>query len=194
MNNITKEELKADLKEDLKIDRRVTRAESDIDHTDESVKVVNSDLQNHKVQYRTEFLIMFGVLLGLIVGLFYFAHQINVGMQSQLTEIRIEMADNKQLIVANSTQVASLRLEVRGDNAENRQLIMANSTQLEANSTQLEANSTQLEANSTQLEILRAEAVETNKRLDNVDGRLASVEYVLNINHQPSANNKTDNR
>ena len=187
MEYVTKE----DHKEDLKTDRRVTRAEADIVHTDESVKAIDADLQSHKDRNRTEFRFLFVFLVGLVVGLFYFVHQLNIEMQRQFGEMQVQLgetkhqisavrsdvADNRRLIEANSTQLESLRSEVRSDVADNKRLI---------------------EENSTQLASLRSEVVETNKRidkvndrLDNVDDRLAVVENVLSIEHQTSAYYKT---
>lgn len=148
MEYVTKE----DHKEDLKTDRRVTRAEADIVHTDERVKAINADMQNHKVQYRTEFRFVVVLLVGIAAGLYYFLHQVNMDMQRQFGE-------TKQQISALSSDVA-----------DNRRLI---------------------EANSTQLESLRSEVGETNKRIDEMNERLAVVENVLSIDHQTSAYYKT---
>ena len=119
MEYVTKE----DHKEDLKTDRRVTRAEADIVHTNAKVKSIDTDVQNHKVQYRTEFRFIAVLLVSIAIGLFYFIHHVNMEMQRQFGdmslqfgELRSDVADNRRLIEANSTQLVSLRSEVEETN------------------------------------------------------------------------------
>ena len=162
MEYVTKE----DHKEDLKTDRRVTRAEADIVHTNEKVKAVDTDVQNQKVQIRTEFRFIAALLVSIAVGLFYFIHHVNMEMHRQFEnvhrqfgnmhlqfgELRSDVADNRRLIEANSTQLVSLRSEVVETNKR---------------------------------------IDEVNDRIDSMNDRLAVVENVLSIDHQTSAYYKT---
>ena len=162
MEYVTKE----DHKEDLKTDRRVTRAEADIVHTNEKVKAVDTDVQNQKVQIRTEFRFIAALLVSIAVGLFYFIHHVNMEMHRQFGELRSDVADNRQLIEANSTQLVSLRSEVEETNKR------------------IDEVNDRIDGMSDRID-------EVNDRLDNVDDRLAVVENVLSIDHQTSTYHKT---
>ena len=169
MEYVTKE----DHKEDLKTDRRVTRAEADIVHTNANVKAIDTDVQNHKVQYRTEFRFIAVLLVSITIGLFYFIHHVNMEMQRQFGdmslqfgELRSDVADNRRLIEANSTQLVSLRSEVEETNKR------------------IDEVNDRIDGMSNRID-------EVNDRLDNVDDRLAVVENVLSIDHQTSAYYKT---
>ena len=169
MEYVTKE----DHKEDLKTDRRVTRAEADIVHTNEKVKAVDTDVQNQKVQIRTEFRFIAALLVSIAVGLFYFIHHVNMEMHRQFGELRSDVADNRRLIEANSTQLVSLRSEV------------------EVTNKRIDEVNDRMDGMNDRIDGMSDRIDEVNDRLDNVDDRLAVVETVLSIDHQTSAYYKT---
>ena len=176
MEYVTKE----DHKEDLKTDRRVTRAEADIVHTNEKVKAVDTDVQNHKVQYRTEFRFIAVLLVSITIGLFYFIHHVNMEMQRQFADMSLQFGD------------MSLQFgELRSDVADNRRLIEANSTQLVSLRSEVEETNKRIDEVNDRIDGMSDRIDEVNDRLDNVDGRLAVVENVLSIDHQTSAYYKT---
>ena len=169
MEYVTKE----DHKEDLKTDRRVTRAEADIVHANEKVKAVDTDVQNQKVQIRTEFRFIAALLVSIAVGLFYFIHHVNMEMHRQFGELRSDVADNRRLIEANSTQLVSLRSEVE---VTNKRIDEVND-RMDGMNDRIDGMSDRIDGMSD--------------RIDEVNDRLAVVETVLSIDHQTSAYYKT---
>ena len=149
-------------KEDLEIDRRDTCTEQCIVHTGGNFKPVNTDSKSHEVKHRTEFLVMAVILVGMVIGLFYFVHQLNIEMQRQFGEMQVQFGEIKQ-------QLSALRSDV----ADNRRLIEANSTQLESLRSEVGETSKRID--------------EVNDCLDSDDECLAVVDNVLSIDHQTSA-------
>lgn len=163
-------------KEDLEIDRRDSCTEQCIVHIGGNFKPVNTDSKSHKVKHRTEFLVMAVILVGMVIGLFYFVHQLNIEMQRQFGEMQLQFEEMHRQFEEMQVQFGEIKQQLsalRSDVADNRRLI---------------------EANSTQLESLRPKVGETNKSidevndcLDNGDKCLAVVENVLSIDHQTPA-------
>ena len=80
-------------KEDLKINRRCTCAEEGIVYTDVNIIPINTDSKGHKVQYRTEFLVIAVFLVSIYVGLAYYIHHMSVEMQRLFEETPLQFGE-----------------------------------------------------------------------------------------------------
>ena len=161
-------------KEDLKINRRCTCAEEGIVHTDVNIKPIATHSKVNKVQYRTEFLIIAVFLVSIYVGLFYYIHQMNVEMQRQFGEMHLQF------------------VELRSDLENNRRLIEANFTQLATLRSKVEETNTRLDRVIDRLDKVIDQLDRVIVRLDNVADRLGVVENSFGKNPSNSTNFQPD--
>ena len=149
-------------REDLELDRRVARTEGSIDRNNRFMQAM--------------FIAGLFSLGALLVGQFYFIFKFNEEYRRQFIEINRQFGEVTRQFDEVTRQFGEVKhqiVEVRAEVANNRRLI--------------EENSVRLDSLTAQVSTLTSEAKETNERLDNIDGRLAVVEDVLNINHHASA-------
>ncbi len=183
--------------EDLELDRRVTRTEEGIGHNRDKIDFVDRNTKSSQTWFIVLFASMITLFIGLVVGQFYFIHNISEANQQQSAEIRQQFGEVNQQFGEVKEQFGEVKEqfgevkeqfgevkeqfgEVRAEVAENRRLIEENSVRLDSLTTQVGTLTSEVGILKSEVGTLTSEVKETNERL-------AVVENVLTTNPPTSA-------
>ena len=176
--------------EDLELDRRVTRTEEGIGHNRDKIDFVDRNTKSSQTWFIVLFASMITLFIGLVVGQFYFIHNISEANQQQSAEIRQQFGEVNQQFGEVNQQFGEVKEqfgevkeqfgEVRAEVAENRRLIEENSVRLDSLTTQVGTLTSEVGILKSEVGTLTSEVKETNERL-------AVVENVLTTNPPTSA-------
>ena len=183
--------------EDLELDRRVTRTEEGIGHNKDKIDFVDRNTKSSQSWFIVLFASMITLFIGLVVGQFYFIHNISEDNQRQSAEIRQQFGEVNQQFDEVNQQFGEVKEqfgEVRAEVAENRRLIEENSVRLDSLTTQVgtltsEVGTLKLEVGilTSEVGILKSEVGTLTSEVKETNERLAVVENVLTTNPPTSA-------
>ena len=205
-NNLGKErviEVKHVTQEDLELDRRVTRIEAVIGHNKEKIDFVDRNTKFPHVWFIVGYITMVALFVGLFVWQVYL-FQI-LGKENQrhfdeikqlLVELQPDVADNgrlilenRRLIEGNSVRLDSMQFKLKETNElldTTNKLLDRTDELLDRTDELLDRTDELLDRTDELLDGTDELLDRTDEHSDKFDDRLAVVESVLTINHQPS--------
>ena len=183
--------------EDLELDRRVTRTEEGIGHNKDKIDFVDRNTKSSQSWFIVLFASMITLFIGLVVGQFYFIHNISEDNQQQSAEIRQQFGEVNQQFDEVNQQFGEVKEqfgevkeqfgEVRAEVAENRRLIEENSVRLDSLTTQVGTLTSEVGILKSEVGTLKSEVGTLASEVKETNERLAVVENVLTTNPPTSA-------
>ena len=183
--------------EDLELDRRVTRTEEGIGHNKDKIDFVDRNTKSSQSWFIVLFASMITLFIGLVVGQFYFIHNISEDNQQQSAEIRQQFGEVNQQFGEVNQQFGEVKEqfgevkeqfgEVRAEVAENRRLIEENSVRLDSLTTQVGTLTSEVGILKSEVGTLKSEVGTLASEVKETNERLAVVENVLTTNPPTSA-------